>query len=479
MSPTPRTDAARAVAELGTIMGVWAHPDDEAYLSAGLMRLALENGQRVVCVTATKGELGTSDPFTWPPDRLAPARRLELAASFAAIADGLDNRIEHHWLDHRDGRCADIRSDVGATEVGELIDRIRPDTVVTFEPGGLTGHTDHQAIAEWATLAVADRADIRQLDAVIAQSFLDHFDGRLDLEPFFYDGFPRSVEDATVCLHLVLPDDLWEIKDHALRAQATQTDVVIDMLGLDLWKEFNLVEAFVEHSHDRTPPVGEPEHTVSARNVYDHSANHFVADVGTRISTEFEAPLDRAVLHAFAEAASTREPALVLDVGCGTGRVAGFLAERGLDVSGVDISEQMVGAARLAHPDIAFDTGSLTALPVADSTITAAAYWYSIIATPPTELAAAWKELDRVLTDDGHVLVAFQAGHSDAIVRTDAYGSSSTLTLYHHSVLHVTESLGDAGFEVTADVLRQPAFDHETTPQAILLARRRTVKRPT
>ena len=44
-SPTPRAEAARAVAELGTIMGVWAHPDDEAFLSAGLMRLALENGQ--------------------------------------------------------------------------------------------------------------------------------------------------------------------------------------------------------------------------------------------------------------------------------------------------------------------------------------------------------------------------------------------------------------------------------------------------
>ena len=26
--------------DLGTILGVWAHPDDEAYLSAGLMAMA-------------------------------------------------------------------------------------------------------------------------------------------------------------------------------------------------------------------------------------------------------------------------------------------------------------------------------------------------------------------------------------------------------------------------------------------------------
>ena len=28
------------ISALGTIMGIWAHPDDEAYLSGGLMALA-------------------------------------------------------------------------------------------------------------------------------------------------------------------------------------------------------------------------------------------------------------------------------------------------------------------------------------------------------------------------------------------------------------------------------------------------------
>ena len=59
------------VTDLGTILGVWAHPDDEAYLSGGLMAMARDAGARVVCVTATRGELGTPDPRTWPPDQLA------------------------------------------------------------------------------------------------------------------------------------------------------------------------------------------------------------------------------------------------------------------------------------------------------------------------------------------------------------------------------------------------------------------------
>ena len=60
-----------AGADLGTILSVWAHPDDETYLCAGLMARAVRSGARVVCVTATRGELGSSDPERWPPGRAA------------------------------------------------------------------------------------------------------------------------------------------------------------------------------------------------------------------------------------------------------------------------------------------------------------------------------------------------------------------------------------------------------------------------
>src|SRR6478609_2030889 len=53
--------------DLGTLLGVWAHPDDEAYMTAGLMSMARSAGHRVVVATATKGEAGTDDPRAWPP----------------------------------------------------------------------------------------------------------------------------------------------------------------------------------------------------------------------------------------------------------------------------------------------------------------------------------------------------------------------------------------------------------------------------
>ena len=88
-------------ADLGTVLGIWAHPDDEAFLSAGLMAAARDAGRRVVCVTATLGEHGTDDPQRWPPQRLAQVRTHEARASLAALGV-----TEHFLLGISDGTCA-------------------------------------------------------------------------------------------------------------------------------------------------------------------------------------------------------------------------------------------------------------------------------------------------------------------------------------------------------------------------------------
>ena len=174
------------------------------------------------------------------------------------------------------------------------------------------------------------------------------------------------------------------------------------------------------------------------------------------------------MLDAFAESVRTQQSMPVLDAGCGPGRVAAYLADRGLDARGVDISAAMIDAARTAHPHLQFDEGCITALPMPDHCVGAVVYWYSIITTPPSELLSVWQELDRVLAPGGQALVAFQAGQGESVDRPDAYGSSTVLTLYRHSTDAVITSLGDSGFDVRAEIQRQPELAHETTPQAFL-----------
>ena len=120
--PDTRTESAVTdAADLGTVLGIWAHPDDETFLSGGLMAMAHEAGRRVVCVTVTLGERGTSDWRRWPPWGLAPVRTHEIRASLAALGV-----TEHHLLDIPDGTCAIQPRDPVVRRLVRMIDDVAP-----------------------------------------------------------------------------------------------------------------------------------------------------------------------------------------------------------------------------------------------------------------------------------------------------------------------------------------------------------------
>ena len=59
----PGMDHRNDMDHLGTVLTIWAHPDDETYLVGGMSAVLTDAGHRVVCVTATRGEAGvSSDP---------------------------------------------------------------------------------------------------------------------------------------------------------------------------------------------------------------------------------------------------------------------------------------------------------------------------------------------------------------------------------------------------------------------------------
>jgi LmbE family N-acetylglucosaminyl deacetylase len=232
---------AAEVAGLGTILGVWAHPDDEAYLSGGLMALARDHGSRVVCVTATRGELGTSDPGTWPPHRLAEERTQELARSLDILGV-----TEHVWLGYHDGECAAVPAPDAVAQLCEVIARVRPDTVLTFGPDGITGHPDHQTVAAWTAAAFDDAAPdgARLLQAAVAERWASRWVS--ESLGVFLPGYPITVADDRLAVDLALEPDTVERKVRALAAQATQTAELIAVLGIDRYTVWVGDESFVE-----------------------------------------------------------------------------------------------------------------------------------------------------------------------------------------------------------------------------------------
>ena len=128
------------------------------------MARTIRSGGRVACRHATRGERGTDDPHAWPPDRLAPHRAAELAASLALLGV-----VDHAYLGYRDGECAQVPLAEVVPPLVDLIRRVRPDYVVTFGPDGITGHPDHIAVSRWVTAAWCG-AGYRQLRYAAAHS---------------------------------------------------------------------------------------------------------------------------------------------------------------------------------------------------------------------------------------------------------------------------------------------------------------------
>lgn len=211
------------------------------------------------------------------------------------------------------------------------------------------------------------------------------------------------------------------------------------------------------------------DHVAATRLAYSRSANQFASTVGTTVSPDFEAPIDLAVLAEFV-ALARASSGVIVDAGCGTGRVARYLTDGGLDVLGIDVAPSMIDEARRAHPDIAFDIAELTALPCETASVAAIAYWYSIITTPPDALDDVWSELDRIIAPGGVVLVAFQCGTGEGIQRPNTHGTKTDLTLFRHDPAHVRSDLESVGLSIHTFVQRQPRFRHESSDQAFTIA---------
>ncbi|MFC9898049.1 PIG-L family deacetylase [Nocardia sp. NPDC127579] len=139
-----------------TIMAVHAHPDDEVLNTGGLFARYAEEGIRTVLVTCTNGEQGDGPGGVKPgapghdPAAVAAQRLGELRASAGLL------EIEHvellgyrdsgmdGWDANADPRAfANVPVAAAAAELAALIEKYRPQVLVTYDEQGGYGHPDH------------------------------------------------------------------------------------------------------------------------------------------------------------------------------------------------------------------------------------------------------------------------------------------------------------------------------------------------
>jgi SAM-dependent methyltransferase len=186
-----------------------------------------------------------------------------------------------------------------------------------------------------------------------------------------------------------------------------------------------------------------------ARN-YDQVAAAYTARFAGELDHK---PFDRQKLDELADALRGRGP--VCDLGCGPGHVARYLAERGVDVFGIDLSPGMVAEARRLAPGLRFEVGDMLAMNLADGSLAGVVAMHSMIHLPRAEVPRAAAEICRVLRPGGLVWISVHGGdgelHADEFLGVQA---SFDASLFQPEEL--ADLLRGAGLRVDQVAARPP-----------------------
>jgi LmbE family N-acetylglucosaminyl deacetylase len=134
-----------------TVVGVFAHPDDETWVMSGSLALLVAQGARCAVWTATRGEAGQIAAATGVArGRLGEVREAEERAALAVLGVR-----EVEFGDFADGGVAGADQAELVQAVHAFLERLQPDVVVTMEPAGVTAHPDHMAVTRATQAAYA------------------------------------------------------------------------------------------------------------------------------------------------------------------------------------------------------------------------------------------------------------------------------------------------------------------------------------
>jgi SAM-dependent methyltransferase len=203
---------------------------------------------------------------------------------------------------------------------------------------------------------------------------------------------------------------------------------------------------------------------------YDAVAGDYAALFSDELDRK---PFDRELLDELAlEVSRVAGQGLVCDLGCGPGHIGAYLASRGCDVVGVDISPAMLDNARERHPNLTFELGDMRALPFADDACIAIACFYALIHLRRAEVPAALAEMRRVLRPGGQLVLAVHGGEGETHVDNwFERGVSVDLTLF--GAAELVQLVTDAGFADCHATVRDPYEGEHQTPRLYLRATRR------
>lgn len=191
------------------LLAIFAHPDDEAFGPSGSLALwAKEREVYLICVTNGDAGLNSSAEKR----SLADIRQEELERSARII--GVKKVF---FLGYKDGSLSNSLYHEIAEKIQTIIDQIKPDTLLTFDQLGISGHIDHIAVSLICSYLYRENDDIKKL---LYYGELAEVIEMMRKNYFIY--MPAGYQKAEVDREVDV-SQIWETKLQAIRAHQSQS----------------------------------------------------------------------------------------------------------------------------------------------------------------------------------------------------------------------------------------------------------------
>lgn len=205
-----------------SLLGIFAHPDDEAYRAGGALAMVAQKGIPVWALYATRGEQGI---LNLDPVKAGQVRQAELECACTALGINAP-----HFLEYQDGSLFQVDEDQAVGEVVFVIRKLKPQVVLTWPPSGVSGHPDHVAVSKWAAIAFKRAAD--------PAAYPEHQKAGLSshaVAALYHIVVPDTIAESTkmTYLHTVPAEtvtvkldvsEVWDIKMAAIKCHKSQID---------------------------------------------------------------------------------------------------------------------------------------------------------------------------------------------------------------------------------------------------------------
>ncbi len=199
-----------------TIVGIFAHPDDETFGTGGtLAKLAKTHDVYLLC--ATKGEVGQNFLKKGKLDDLRE-KELRNAARILGVK-------KVYFLGFTDGTLSNNLYHELAKKITVRLKKLKPDTIITFEPRGVSGHIDHITVSMVTSFVFWKLPFIKNLWQACRPYSKER--QRQDYFVYFPEGYKKSEIGKVVDIK-----DVWDTKIKAMMQHKSQIGDVKRILEL-------------------------------------------------------------------------------------------------------------------------------------------------------------------------------------------------------------------------------------------------------